>query len=59
MLAAASASLDVLEPHRQVHNADPRTNIVTCLAKEADPEILSALADDGSDLRKHVWRAEH
>lgn len=52
--------LDVSEPHRQVHEADPRTNRATCRVKEADREIRGALADDGSDadnLRKQACLA--
>jgi len=41
--------LDVLKQHRQVHEADPRTNRAIYLVQEEDPEIRGELADDGSD----------
>jgi len=49
--------LGVLPQHRQVHEADPRTNRATYRAQEEDPEIRGELADDGSDagsLRKQA-----
>ena len=42
--------LDVLEQHRQVHEADPRTNRAIYPVQEEDPEIRGELADDGSDV---------
>ncbi len=49
--------LDGLKQHRQVHEADPRTNRAIHRAQEEDPEIRGELADDGSDagsLRKQA-----
>jgi len=49
--------LDGLKQHRQVHEADPRTNRAIYRAQEEDPEIRGELADDGSDagsLRKQA-----
>ena len=48
---------DDLKQHRQVHEADPRTNRAMYLAQEEDPEIRGELADDGNDagsLRKRA-----
>ena len=38
----------VSKPHRQAHEADPRTNRATCRAKEAAPGVLSGSGVDGS-----------
>jgi hypothetical protein len=50
--------LDALKQHRQVHEADPRTNRAIYLVQEEDPEIRGELVDDGSDadnLRKQAY----